>query len=254
VLRTESAALEVEELSLVIDGAQILRDVTLSVATGELVAVIGPNGAGKTSLLNVVSGTLRATSGRVTLHDQDVTSASPARRARIGLGRTFQTSYLFLGLTVLENVRLARLAKEQRFRGLWRAPGSSAVAVAPIREHLARVGLDGARHDLAGSLSHGDRRKLELAIMLASASTIVLLDEPMAGVNSEDLPSLMELIRDVQRDTDATIVMVEHHIDVVMELAHRVAVMHHGSLLAFDTPANVVTNATVRDAYLGEPL
>jgi branched-chain amino acid transport system ATP-binding protein len=90
--------------------------------------------------------------------------------------------------------------------------------------------------------------------MLASASTIVLLDEPMAGVNSEDLPSLMELIRDVQRDTDATIVMVEHHIDVVMELANRVAVMHHGSLLAFDTPANVVTNTTVRDAYLGEPL
>jgi branched-chain amino acid transport system ATP-binding protein len=250
VLRTESAALEVEELSLVIDGAQILCDVTL----GELVAVIGPNGAGKTSLLNVVSGTLRATSGRVTLHDQDVTSASPARRARLGLGRTFQTSYLFLGLTVLENVRLARQAKEQGFRGLWRAPGSSAAALAPIREHLARVGLDGQRHDLAGSLSHGDRRKLELAIMLASDSTIVLLDEPMAGVNSEDLPSLMELIRDVQRDTDATIVMVEHHIDVVMELAHRVAVMHHGSLLAFDTPANVVTNATVRDAYLGEPL
>ncbi|GAA4562706.1 ABC transporter ATP-binding protein [Planotetraspora kaengkrachanensis] len=250
----ESAALAVEDLSLVIDGAQILRDVTFGVAAGELVAVIGPNGAGKTSLLNVVSGTMRPTRGRVALHDRDVTRASPARRARLGLGRTFQTSYLFLGLTVLENVRLATQAKDQRFGGLWRAPGRSAAALAPIREHLARVGLDGARHTPAGSLSHGDRRKLELAIMLASGSTIVLLDEPMAGVNNEDLPSLMQLIRDVQRDTDATVVMVEHHIDVVLELAHRVAVMHHGALLAFDTPESVVADATVRDAYLGEPL
>jgi branched-chain amino acid transport system ATP-binding protein len=241
-------------LSLQISGIQIVDDVSLEVGAGELIGVIGPNGAGKTSLLNLISGTARVSSGSITLRDKTVTGWSAHRRARYGLGRTFQTSYLLLGLTVLENVRLMAQARTARGFGLLRTVGPGDATIARAMEALDRVGLASEASTLAGALSHGDRRKVELAIVLTADAKVILLDEPMAGVNVEDIDGLVELIRAIQTETGATVIMVEHHMHVVLGLAHRVAVMHHGALLACDVPDKVMTNETVQSAYLGEPI
>jgi branched-chain amino acid transport system ATP-binding protein len=246
--------LQLSHLGLQISGIQIVNDVSLEVASGELIGVIGPNGAGKTSLLNLISGTARASHGSITLRDKNVTSWSAHRRAAYGLGRTFQTSYLLLGLTVLENVRLMAQARTARGFGLLRIVGSGDATVVQAMDALERVGLTAEADTLAGALSHGDRRKVELAIVLTAGAQVILLDEPMAGVNNEDIDGLVELIRAIQNDTGATVIMVEHHMHVVLGLAHRVAVMHHGALLACDIPDKVMKNETVQSAYLGEAI
>ena len=243
-----------ESLGLRITGIDIVRDVSMRVAAGEFVGIIGPNGAGKTSLLNLLTGTSRATSGTVHLLGYDVTRMSPNRRARHGLARTFQTSYLLLGLSVRENVRLALQSKNTSVVGLLRVVGKNDATRTRSMEILDSVGLTDAELQTAGSLSHGDRRKLELAFVLASEAPVVLLDEPMAGVNAEDVDDLMELIRGIHEQQKTTILMVEHHIHVVLGLADRVAVMHHGALLAIDSPDRIMNNAEVQKAYVGEPL
>ncbi|MGW5237976.1 ABC transporter ATP-binding protein [Monashia sp. NPDC004114] len=234
-----------------VGGAQILDGVSLQVGAGELVGVIGPNGAGKSSLVNVLSGVTRPTSGRVTLRDKDITRASATSRARMGLARSFQTSALFDGLTAGENVRLAvqaaRPASMSPFRG---ARDRHSERVAGL---LARVRMPGRAETLAGDLSHGDRRKLELAMSLASEPAVLLLDEPMAGVSAEDVDGLTEIIGEV-RDAGVAVAMVEHHMHVVLGLADRVAVLHHGQLLAVGAPDDVTADERVQRAYLGEAL
>lgn len=253
-MTSASTVLRLDHVAFRVGGVHIVEDVSLSIETGEMVAVIGPNGAGKTSLLNLISGTTRATSGMITLLDHDVTKWKPHQRARVGLGRTFQTSYLLLGLTVLENVRLMAQAKTVGGLSLLRPAGRSDPTSGRALEALARVGLEDQAGSLAASLSHGDRRKVELAITLVADAKVILLDEPMAGVNVDDVPELVALIRQLQTETGSTVVMVEHHMDVVLGLAHRVAVMHHGALIAFDEPKRVMADATVQSAYLGEAL
>ncbi|MGC9667848.1 ABC transporter ATP-binding protein [Planosporangium sp. 12N6] len=242
--------LAVDGLSWHAGGARIVSDVTFSVAEGEFVAVIGPNGAGKTSLFNLVSGLLPASGGSIRLDGADITRESPQRRARRGLGRTFQTSSVFASLTVAENVRLAAAARRGPCLRLWRRATADTAALATATEALERVGLADRATEIAGSLSHGDKRKLELAILLATDPRVILLDEPMAGLGAADVPALTEVIRSLDR----TILMVEHHMHVLLDLADRVAVMHHGALLAIDTPDKIMADPTVRDAYLGEPL
>ncbi|WP_328394063.1 ABC transporter ATP-binding protein [Nocardia sp. NBC_00416] len=249
-----TAALEAAEVGLVIDGVRILDGVTLAVPPGELLAVIGPNGAGKTSVINVLSGALAPTSGTVRIGSVDVTGWAPHRRARAGLGRTFQTSSLFVNRTVHENLRLAAVASRLTWRTVLRPARPSAALARAVAEQLALVGLADRAEDPAGSLSHGDRRKLEMAMVLIQRPEVILLDEPMAGVNSEDIAGLVELIRTVHREQQVTIVMVEHHLHVVLELAERIAVMHEGALLAIDTPERIVADDTVQAAYVGEPL
>lgn len=247
-------ALAVENLTLRISGARIVEDVTFEVPTGEFLAIIGPNGAGKTSLFNLLSGTMRATSGSIRMLGRDVTNQKAHVRARNGLGRTFQTSYLLLGLSVLENVRLQVQAASVGGLALLGGVGRGEDSVERAREALVRVGLEDKSRWLAGALSHGDRRKLELAIVLASEAKLVLLDEPMAGVNNEDVDDLVELIRSFHKLTGATVLMVEHHLHVVLGLAERVAVMHHGELLAIDTPDQIMADERVQTAYVGEAL
>jgi branched-chain amino acid transport system ATP-binding protein len=248
------AVLALRGLGLRIGGARIVDDVSLTVAAGELVGVIGPNGAGKTSLLNLVSGTLFPTSGSIIAFGDDITRQAPHRRARRGIARTFQTSYLLLGLTVLENVRLAVQAESVRGLGRLRIVGPRDPTIARAAAALERVGLADRRDDLAGSLSHGERRKLEIAMVVATHARLVLFDEPMAGVHADDVGPLTELIRAVHRADGVTVLMVEHHLNVVLGLADRVAVMHHGALLALDTPERVMADERVRTAYVGEPL
>jgi branched-chain amino acid transport system ATP-binding protein len=218
-----------------------------------LLAVIGPNGAGKTTLFNLISGLRRPTSGSIHLGGVDVTRLSPARRTRAGLGRTFQVSNVFPLLSVHENARLAAEASLGGTMRIWRRASRVREATERADWALERVGLGDRGPVPAGLLSHGDKRKLELAMVLAGSSRVILLDEPMAGVSMEDVGELVELIRSVHAE-GRTVLMVEHHMEVVTGLAERIAVLHHGSVLAVDTPAEIMRNETVQQAYLGEPL
>jgi branched-chain amino acid transport system ATP-binding protein len=251
---TSAPILATRNLGLDIGGAKIVADVSLEVRAGELVGIIGPNGAGKTTLFNLLSGLLRPTAGSVELRGRDVTGDPPYRRARAGLGRTFQVSSVFPLLSVYENVRLAAESNLGGSLRIWRRAASVREARERADDALVRVGLGGRTLWPAGLLSHGDKRKLELAMLLASRPDVILLDEPMAGVSAEDVPELVDLIRSVHTEEDKTVLMVEHHMEVVTGLADRIAVMHHGALLACDTPAAVMANETVQAAYLGEAL
>ncbi len=245
-------AVAVRELGLRIGGARILDGVTLAAGRGEMLGVIGPNGAGKTTLFNIISGVYRPTVGRVLLDGADVTGTSIHHRARAGLGRTFQTSNLFPRLSVLENVRLAAQARRRGSLSVVRFPRRGDDASDDARHDLDEVGLGHRLAVAAGDLSHGDKRKLEIAVLLAMRPRVVLLDEPMAGVATADVPSLVDVIRRMHGELGCTVLMVEHHIDVVLGLVDRVAVMHHGALLACDTPTAVMADPNVQRAYLGD--
>jgi branched-chain amino acid transport system ATP-binding protein len=242
--------LATRNLGLDIGGAKIVADVSLEVGEGELLGIIGPNGAGKTSLFNLFSGLYRPTSGSIHLHGKDITRQPTFLRTREGIGRTFQVSSVFPLLSVYENVRIAAEASRGGTLRIWRR----APALDRARAALARVGLEPRAHAAAGGLSHGDKRRLELAMLLAADKPVLLLDEPMAGLSAEHVPQLVELIRSIHTEERKTVLMVEHHMDVVTGLAQRIAVMHHGALLACDTPAAVMANPTVQSAYLGEEL
>ena len=246
--------LATRNLGLDIGGAKIVVDVSLEVAEGELLGIIGPNGAGKTSLFNLLSGLYRPTAGTIELAGRDITSRPVAQRTRAGLGRTFQVSSVFPLLSVHENVRLAAEAALGGTLRVWRRASGVKPALERTHAALVRVGLDQYAHTRAGSLAHGDKRRLEIAMLLAADKPVLLLDEPMAGLSAEHVPQLVELIRAIHADEQKTVLMVEHHIDVVTGLAERIAVMHHGALLACDTPAAVMANETVQSAYLGEDM
>jgi branched-chain amino acid transport system ATP-binding protein len=247
---TNPPILVTRNLGLDIGGARIVADVSLEVAEGELLGIIGPNGAGKTSLFNLLSGLYRPTAGTILLGGRDITSRPVADRTREGLGRTFQVSSVFPLLSVYENVRIAAEASRGGALRLWRR----APHLERARAALARVGLERYASQPAGALAHGDKRRLELGMLLAADRPVLMLDEPMAGLSAEHVPQLVELIRAIHVEEKKTVLMVEHHIDVVTGLAQRIAVMHHGSLLAVDTPAAVMANETVQSAYLGEAL
>jgi branched-chain amino acid transport system ATP-binding protein len=249
-----TAILATRDLGLDIGGARILAGVELEVRDGELVGIIGPNGAGKTTLFNLLSGLVQPTTGRVEIDGRDVTGDPPFARTRAGLGRTFQVSSVFPLLTVRENVRLAAEASLGGTLRLWRRAARYRPALDRADWALERVGLAARAPWLAGALAHGDKRKLELAMVLAGEPRVILLDEPMAGVSHEDVDGLVELIRSVHEEERKTVLLVEHRMEVVIGLAQRIAVMHHGSLLAFATPEVVMLDETVQTAYLGEPL
>jgi branched-chain amino acid transport system ATP-binding protein len=247
---TNPPILATRDLGLDIGGAKIVVDVSLEVAEGELLGIIGPNGAGKTSLFNLLSGIYRPTAGSIQFAGREITHQPVALRTREGLGRTFQVSSVFPLLTVHENVRLAAESAAGGTMRIWRR----APVLEAARAATARVGLERYALHRAGSLAHGDKRRLEIAMLLAADKPVLLLDEPMAGLSAEHVPRLVELIRTIHEQERKTVLMVEHHIDVVTGIAQRIAVMHHGALLAVDTPAAIMSNATVQSAYLGEAL
>lgn len=247
-------ALEVEDLSLSIGGAKILDGINLQVNENEILGIIGPNGAGKTSLFNLLSGLRAPTRGAIRLHGRDITSLSPAQRARAGIARTFQTSSVFANLTVLENVRIAAHAATKNSMSLMRNAYKHKDVLTRANECLAIVGLSQNSFKFAGSLAHGDKRRLEIAIVLASDADVVMLDEPMAGMAVENVPGLVEIIRSLKTQHGKTVLLVEHHMEVVLGLADRIAVLNYGELLVCDSPQNVMNNPTVQSAYLGQSL
>ena len=248
------SAISVKDLSLNIGGAKILDGITLSVEHNEILGIIGPNGAGKTSFFNLLSGLRKPSRGEIFVGEFDVTALAPYERARAGIARTFQTSSVFVNLTCLENVRIAAQAANGHSMNLTKSAYSFKEVVQNAHESLAKVGLTNRTLQRAGSLSHGDKRRLEIAIVLASKSEIVLLDEPMAGMSVENVPELVEIIRSLATVHKKTILIVEHHMEVILGLADKIAVLNYGELLVCDTPQNVISNPVVQSAYIGEAL
>ncbi len=247
-------ALSVDDLSLTIGGAKILDGISLSVHQNETLGIIGPNGAGKTSLFNLLSGLRAPTRGEIFLGDKNITNKAPYERAKLGLSRTFQTSSIFPNLTCLENVRIAAQAANNKSFNVWRNAYKYTDVVAKAQDGLSHVGLGSRALQRAGSLSHGDKRRLEIAIVLVSHSEVVLLDEPMAGMSVENVPELVEIIRSLKTVHNKTVLIVEHHMEVILGLADRLAVLNYGELLVCDTPENVIANPIVQSAYIGEAL
>jgi branched-chain amino acid transport system ATP-binding protein len=233
-----------------VGGLTIIDGVDLEVGRGEFLSVIGPNGAGKTSLINLISGVHRPQAGTIELGDQEIGGLRPAARIGLGLGRTFQASSLFPRLTVHENVRIAAQAALGGSLHLLRRPRPSDDAHRITADALERVGLAERAGVRAGSLSHGDKRKVELAMVLAADPAVLLLDEPTAGVSVEETQPLVDLIRQVH-DSGKTVVMVEHRMEFVVDVSDRIAVMHRGRILTTGTPETVMADQTVRTAYLG---
>ncbi len=243
--------LETRNLRKEFGGLVAVDDVSLAVRAGTLHAIIGPNGAGKTTFFNLISGNLPPTRGQVLYRGQDITTTPLHRRAHLGIGRSFQITNVFPNLTVLENVRLAAQARGGDNFRIWRYYRSFSAYEQRAAAIVQEVGLGGREYHLARLLPHGDKRKLELAILLALEPDLLLLDEPTAGMASEQVPELMAIIRGIKDSGGRTIMLVEHNMSVIMGFSDRISVMHQGMLLAEGTPAEIAANETVQDAYLG---
>jgi branched-chain amino acid transport system ATP-binding protein len=242
--------LQVDNLAKRFDGIVATDNLALDVAAGELHAIIGPNGAGKTTLIAQLGGQLAPDSGRIRFAGSDVTALPMYRRSRLGLARSFQITSLFLDLSVLDNVALAVQAHAGHSFRFWRNARLETELREPARAALARVGLS-ARADLqASTLSHGEHRLLELAMALAGSPSMLLLDEPMAGLGPEESARMVEMLRALKKEL--TILLVEHDMEAVFALADRITVLVYGQVIATGAPADIRSNAAVRDAYLGE--
>jgi branched-chain amino acid transport system ATP-binding protein len=242
--------LRVENLAKRFGGIVATDDLDFAIPEGELHAVIGPNGAGKTTLIAQLSGQLAPDSGRVQFAGNDITALPMHARSLLGLARSFQITSLFPDLAVLDNVALAVQAHAGHSFRFWRNARSEAELRDPARAALERVGL-GARANLpASALSHGEHRLLELAMALASAPRMLLLDEPMAGLGPEESARMVTMLRDLKKGL--TILLVEHDMEAVFALADRITVLVYGRVIASGKPHDIRNNAQVRDAYLGE--
>jgi len=245
----DSVRLELRGLSKSFGALRVTRDVSLAVRTGEVHALIGPNGAGKTTLITQISGELLPDAGEVLLAGRPITQLPAHRRAAAGLARSFQISQVFPEFDVEDNVAMAVQARMSGGFDMWRNARRDARLRDPAREALARVGLDGRRRVRVGELAHGEKRQLELAMALALGTTTLLLDEPMAGMSSEESRRMAELLAKLKGTY--TILLVEHDMDVVFALADRITVLVYGQAIFTGTPDTVRANAEVRKAYLG---
>lgn len=244
-------ALETRDLSVRFGGHLAVDAVTCAFHPGTLTCIVGPNGAGKTTYFNLVSGQTAPTSGAIWLDGVEVTRMSVARRALSGLGRAFQLTSLFPQLSVAENVRLvvqARRGFGLSLLSLWTARRD---AIEESEACLDRVGLLARRATVAAVLSHGDQRKLEVAMLLAIDPLVYMFDEPTAGMSVDEVPAILDLIRSIKARADRTVILVEHKMDVVRSLADRIVVLHDGRLVADGAPAAVIGSAVVQEAYLG---
>jgi branched-chain amino acid transport system ATP-binding protein len=230
-------------------GLIVSHNIDLQIAVRETHAVIGPNGAGKTTLINQIQGELRPDSGRIIFQDQDISSTSAPRRARLGIARTYQVTSIFPEFSVTTNVALVRQAAVGHSFRFFRAAESDRSLTEPALETIARVGLAERASTPARDLSHGERRQLELAMVLVAGPRLILLDEPMAGMSGQDSARMKQLLADIKKT--CTILLVEHDMDAVFALADRITVLVGGRNVATGSPDQIRADARVRDAYLG---
>lgn len=243
--------IETKNLSVSFGGHLAVSDVSCCFEEGTLTAIVGPNGAGKTTYFNLISGQLKSTSGQVFLNGEEVTQYPVARRAQCGIGRAFQLTNLFPELTVQENIRLAvqSMAKTRdSFLTLW----SSHTELIEKADHfLELAGLGQYTKANASTLSHGNQRKLEVAILMALEPRVYMFDEPTAGMSVDEVPIVLDLIKRVKSEGNKTILLVEHKLDVIRSLADRIVVLNNGEVVADGDPTTVMASDIVREAYLG---
>ena len=243
--------IETQNLSKHFGGLAAVDDVSIKIEAGTLHAIIGPNGAGKTTFFNLLSGNLKPTNGKVFYKGQDLTGKPIYRMIHMGIGRSFQITNIFPNLTVRENIRLASQAMENKnFRFLMDTAKMESVEERTTIV-VEKVGLASQSLLPARMLSHGDQRKLELGMILAPDPELLLLDEPTAGMATDQVPELITLIQEVQQSGLKTVILVEHNMNVVMKVSDRITVMHQGKVLAEGTPGEITTNHEVQTAYLG---
>ena len=247
--------LETRDLTIRFGGHVAVNAVSCVFAPGTLTAIVGPNGAGKTTYFNLISGQLKASSGTVLLGGRDLSGLGVSARTHAGLGRAFQLTNLFPHLTVLENVRLAvqatRSGAHRHGLNLWSIWRDHKALTERAQELLEGVSMAGKQSLLVASLPHGDQRKLEVALLMALEPSVFMFDEPTAGMSADEAPVILDLIRKLKSDARKTILLVEHKMDVVRELADRIIVLHNGALVADGEPAEVIASPVVQEAYLG---
>jgi branched-chain amino acid transport system ATP-binding protein len=246
----DDVLLTAAEVSRSFGGLLAVDRVSLTLARGEVHAVIGTNGAGKSTLINVLAGELAATGGRVHLQGRDVTRWPQPRRARAGLGRSYQRTTIFPRSTVFENCRLAAQANFQQPWNWWSAAAGCAESTRGAQQAVEQAGLTAQAHRVAGTLSHGQKRQLEIAMCLATSPQVLLLDEPMAGMGAEETDRMLALLSGLK--AGHAILLVEHDMDAVFRIADRITVMVNGSVIASGAPEDIRGNAEVQTAYLGE--
>jgi branched-chain amino acid transport system ATP-binding protein len=243
--------LETRDLTIRFGGHVAVNSVSCSFRPGELTAIVGPNGAGKTTYFNLISGQLRPNSGSIWFNGADITQASAPMRTRAGLGRAFQLTNLFPNLSVEENVRLAVQAESGVHYDMLRPWMARRDLIERADAILDQVALRNRRGVAATALSHGDQRKLEVALMMALEPKVFMFDEPTAGMSIDEVPVVLNLITKLKDDPSKIILLVEHKMDVVRSLADRIIVLHNGQLVADGKPAEVIASPIVQEAYLG---
>ncbi|OPA80107.1 ABC transporter ATP-binding protein [Paenibacillus selenitireducens] len=245
--------LQTEGLTIAFGAYTAVDDVTLAVPRNHFKSIIGPNGAGKTTFFNLLSGQLKVTQGTVKFKGQDVSALPPFARTRLGMGRSFQITNVFPKLTVLENVRLAVQSQAGvRFHMLLHYRSRRFRVFEEGALHLLDMVLLGSRRDtLAMHLAHGEKRKLEIAMLLALQPDLLLLDEPTAGISLEEVPAILEVIRRIKSEGDRTIMLIEHKMEMILDLSDSITVLFNGKLLADGTPEDIMNNEMVQTAYLG---
>ncbi|MEJ8847960.1 ABC transporter ATP-binding protein [Variovorax rhizosphaerae] len=245
-----SALLAVEKLTRRFGGLIAVNTVNIDLHRGEVHAVIGTNGAGKSTLINMLSGEIAASEGHITLEGEDITTRAQSRRARDGVGRSYQRTTIFPEFSVHENCRLSAQAASPRPWAIWEASTRCAASNAAADEALAAAGLATDAQRIAGTLSHGAKRQLEVAMCLATRPRVLLLDEPLAGMGAEETERMLALL--TQLKSSHAILLVEHDMDAVFRIADRITVMVNGAVIATGDPDAIRNNAEVRTAYLGE--
>jgi len=249
---TNNVILESKNVSKSFGGLLAVDNVSIQIQKQTMHAIIGPNGAGKTTLFNLLSGVMPVTQGNVFYKGQDITSLPPHKRAHLGIGRSYQITNIFPNLSVIENVRLAAQAKgKDNFKIFHRADNFQQY-IDKAEEVLEMVGLTGRAAIPARDLPHGEKRKLELGIMLACEPELLLFDEPTAGMSSEQVPELIEIINKIVRQSNRTAILVEHRMDMVMSISDVITVMNQGRILAEGAPGDIAKNKQVQIAYLGD--
>lgn len=241
--------LETRGLTKHFGGVTAVDDVDLSVPEGEITSLIGPNGAGKTTLFNMLAGALDPTTGVIEFRGEDITGLAPEAIARKGIAKSFQITNVFDGISVLENVRVAVQARHRGGWNVYQHADSKSTYNDEALEILEFVGLSDERDQMANTLSHGDKRSLEIGLALAIGPDLLLLDEPAAGMSQVEIEAMLELIDELVGEY--TIMFVEHNMDIVMNISDRVVVLHNGQVIASGPPSSVQADDTVQEAYLG---